>query len=174
MTFTLTKTFDELTGTDIELLDTDQLKKYAIEASRIIHREPVTSVSTGSDADYNDDLLSYIDDNIDDFNDNIKLRDLAANKIRKKTDGTNHLGLKLGKTSQYHYTFYSNGLNQYVSAILIKGKKHHILNSHSEIECALAIDHFLDEIEDNGRPRNRNEFPEIMDAYLEKAEHNEE
>ena len=42
--------------------------------------------------------------------------------------------------------------------------------SRSEIECALMADAYLDGIGDKKRKRNRDDFPEVREAFVAKVE----
>ncbi len=77
-------------------------------------------------------------------------------------------GTKVGKTSKYHYVYFTD--NKYIASVTIKGKKIIVGQYEDELQAALIIDVYLDSINDQKRPRNRHEFPEIMDLYLQNKE----
>ena len=62
------------------------------------------------------------------------------------------LGVKLGKTSKYHYVFFS--AEKWMSSMTIKGRNTHVYTGDSELDAAKAVDAYLDKIGDSKRPRN--------------------
>ncbi len=78
------------------------------------------------------------------------------------------LGKKVGKTSIYSYVYLVGKSGLFTSGITSKRKKHMCGSHIKEVNAALAIDAYLDEIGDDTRPRNRDHHPEIMDLYLQK------
>ncbi len=89
---------------------------------------------------------------------------------KKRThDGDGHIGFKYGKTSKYHYVSFNkaNKKNPWNAVVKINGK-HHSKYFATEIEAAVAIDNQLDFLGDTKRPKNRDEFPEIMKMKTEK------
>ena len=82
------------------------------------------------------------------------------------TESMSHVrGAKNGKTSKYHYVFLTNKDKKYRASVLHDGKSLYLGTFQDEIEAALGVDAYLDEIQDIGRPRNRDEFPKIMEKY---------
>lgn len=81
------------------------------------------------------------------------------------------VGAKIGKTSRYHYVNFDRKKDRYKGSTSFGGKTIHIGTFKDEIECALMVDIFLDSTEDDGgRLRNRNDFPEVMEAYMIQQE----
>lgn len=81
------------------------------------------------------------------------------------------LGKKIGKTSKYHFVNVArlgrNGEYKGFRASTSKNGKSVNMGSHKdEIQCALLADAYLDKIGDGKRPRNRDDFPEVKEAYL--------
>ena len=100
----------------------------------------------------------------------------AANpgSVRSKTGAeSSTLNKKIGKSSKYHFlnvqnrkgTFYC-----YRASTSIVGKTINMGAHKDEIQCALLADAYLDNIGDEKRTRNRDDFPEVMEAYLLKQE----
>ncbi len=78
------------------------------------------------------------------------------------------LGKKIGKSSKYHFVniqMYNGKFYTYKASTSIAGKSVGMGSDRDEIQCALLADVYLDEIGDEKRPRNRNDFPEVMTAY---------
>ncbi len=87
--------------------------------------------------------------------------------IDKRSEGAT-LGKKIGKTSKYHFVnvqMHNDKFRTFKASTTINKKTVGMGTSKNEIQCALFADKFLDEIGDKKRPRNRNDFPEIMTAY---------
>ncbi len=80
--------------------------------------------------------------------------------------GDSHIGFKYGKTSKYHYVSFNkaNKKNPWNAVVKINGKNHSKYFA-TEIEAAVAVDDQLDFLQDKKRPRNKDEFKEIMAAY---------
>ncbi len=74
------------------------------------------------------------------------------------------LGNKVGKTSKYHYVFLNKASNKWVWQVGVGSGTHRY-----EIDAALAVDAYLDKIEDKNRPRNRDEFKEVSDALTNRV-----
>ena len=78
----------------------------------------------------------------------------------------------------YHYVGIQlrNGkFDSYRANTTINGKSTGMGTSKNEIECALMADAYLDEYEANNptakkRPKNRDDFPEVGEAFIAKAE----
>jgi hypothetical protein len=88
------------------------------------------------------------------------------------SDGST-LNKKLGKTSKYHYINAQNRNGKFQSFranTTINGKSAGMGSSADEIKCALMADAYLDKIGDNKRKRNRDEFPEVREAFIAKVE----
>ncbi len=77
-------------------------------------------------------------------------------------------GTKVGKTSKYHYVYFTD--NKYIASVTIKGKKVIVGAFDDEDHAAHIIDLYLDRIDDTQRPRNRDEHPEIMELYLSQKD----
>ena len=103
-------------------------------------------------------------------------------KVAKVKAGSGHsktyaesstLNKKIGKSSKYHFlnvqnksgTFYC-----YRASTSIAGKTVSMGAHKDELQCALLADAYLDGIGDEKRTRNRDDFPEIMEAYQLKQE----
>jgi len=89
--------------------------------------------------------------------------------VRSKTGAeSSTLNKKIGKSSKYHFlnvqkrggTFYC-----YRAGTTIDGKSVGMGIHKDEIQCALLADAYLDNIGDEKRTRNREDFPEVMEAY---------
>jgi len=83
------------------------------------------------------------------------------------------IGRKLGKTSKYHYINVQTRDDKFYTfnaSTSLDGKTVNMGRSKDEIQCALLADEYLDKIGDNKRKRNRDEFPEVMEAYMQKAD----
>lgn len=68
-------------------------------------------------------------------------------------------GIKVGKSSKYHYTYFDSTYKCWKTNDERRSYK-------DEVLAALGADTYLDRIGDEKRPRNRDNFPEIMEAYL--------
>ncbi len=77
-------------------------------------------------------------------------------------------GAKIGKTSKYHYVSLNRKSSRWIASLKMKGSSIHVKSFDSEIETALAVDAYLDKIDDQLRPRNRNEFHEVMEIFIRK------
>ncbi len=75
----------------------------------------------------------------------------------KHIDG-NKLGAKLGITSKYHYVYWVVGANQWHGSVTQDGHKKMIGYFDDELDAAIAVDKYLDQVGDQRRPRNRDEF----------------
>ncbi len=69
------------------------------------------------------------------------------------------VGVKVGKSSKYSYVYWNTASKSY--KITHGNKKSY----KSEIEAALASDKYLDDKDNKTKPRNRDNFIEIMEAY---------
>ena len=105
------------------------------------------------------------------FEENVPLAVVAVLEKRADEDkqvGGSTLGKKIGKTSKYHFInaqMRNDKFYNYMASTSIDGKTVSMGASKHEIECALLADAHLDGIGDEKRPRNRDDFPEIMEAY---------
>lgn len=79
--------------------------------------------------------------------------------------GGGPIGRKHGTTSKFHYVYFSRTEGLWRSGLTIKRAYHNTYSGLNEIDAALAIDEFLDSINDSKRPRNRDDHEEVMDAY---------
>ncbi len=70
------------------------------------------------------------------------------------------LGIKKGRTSKYHYVDFSQG--KFRGTITINKKAHYLGRFVNERDAALAVDTFLNSINDTKRPRNKDAFPELL------------
>lgn len=79
----------------------------------------------------------------------------------------NPFGIKRPHASSKYYYVCKNG-KWWTAHIVEKSKSIFSDKFNTEIEAAIAVDIFLDGIKDTKRPRNRDEFEEVMDAYTAK------
>ena len=82
-------------------------------------------------------------------------------------------GKKIGKSSRYHFInvqMRNNKFYNYRASTSIGGKSVGMGTSKDEIQCALMADAYLDKIGDEKRKRNRDEFPEVREAFIAKTE----
>lgn len=87
-------------------------------------------------------------------------------KVKRRFGGHNkHLGTKTGKTSKYHYIDHLKKGGKFRAKVRIDNTIINLGLFVNEIDAALAVDAQLDELIDKKRPRNRDEFPEVMEAY---------
>ena len=85
------------------------------------------------------------------------LKSLTPKKKHKTGDTTT--GKKTGYSSKYHYVYFHT---QSKAFTVVYGNKKQF---STELEAALAIDGWLDDRGDTKRPKNRDKFPEVMEAY---------
>jgi len=92
-----------------------------------------------------------------------------------RTGHEGNIGFKYGTTSKYHYVCYNKQVkvNPWNAVVKIKGKNQSKFFK-TEMEAALAIDIQLDYLGDTKRPRNRDEFPEVMEAYKSQQQQEEQ
>ena len=97
-------------------------------------------------------------------------------KAGSKRSGVHHksgaTGVKTGKSSPYHYVGFVKSKNKYCADTALNDER---LQQYStnEVELALLVDEFIDRYENPNvkkYPRNRDEFPEVMQAYMLKQE----
>jgi hypothetical protein len=108
----------------------------------------------------------------------VPLHSKSKGKTKAGSGGGSTIGKKIGKTSKYRYVNVQkrNGKFQNFKAnTTINGESVAMGSSKDEIECALIVDAYLDKIGDTERKRNRDDFPEVMEAYMKKVgEHAEQ
>ncbi len=149
MIFSIHKTFEEITKSDIDLMNTDQVKAYAREAHEIIEHNDIQYEHLGDE-----ELMTDVPN-------------IISGTTLQHLGHQGAVGSKRGKTSKYHYTFWNTSLNAWISQVLINGKKYSCPKSNDEVMSAVKIDLYLDKINDETRPRNYEEFSEILSALPE-------
>ncbi len=78
------------------------------------------------------------------------------------------LGKKIGKTSKYHFVnvqMRNDKFYTFKASTSVGGKSVNMGSHKDEIQCAVLADAYLDNIGDKKRPRNRDEFTEVLEAY---------
>ncbi len=88
----------------------------------------------------------------------------VKNHIGGNKDGIG-IGIKRGKSSRYHYVDLPLGSHKFRAKVKINGVSYNLGYFADEIDAALAIDEELDRLKDENRPRNRDEFTEVAEAY---------
>ena len=100
------------------------------------------------------------------------LKPAPAHPQHVNRDGSG-IGIKSGKSSKYHYVFYDKSDHKFVAQVRIDKVQITVGRFAEEVHAAIAIDAYLDSINDKKRPRNRSEHTEVVFAHLEdlKAHH---
>ena len=91
----------------------------------------------------------------------VEVSEQFSDDVMHRSNG--QTGIKRGKTSKFHYLHKVAGQNRWTGKI----GDHYVCHESDEVAAALAVDAYLDEVEDTDRPRNRDEFPEVMAAKEE-------
>jgi len=136
-----------------------QLRSYA-SAMRMLMKD---TLNTGSD------LTEHPQQDIDNRKevDEI-LKNVVWWEDNPEPDSTRGLGVKRGKTSKYHLVYLSDKKGIWTAAVKDKRQSAYLGTYDNELEAALVVDAYLDSKNDNERPRNRDEFPEIMELYKQQ------
>ena len=162
MNFSIAKTTEEITLEDIPLMDVNQIRSYAREACKLI-RTQTKAIIQSNETILEPGILAHMTKEECIGRVIAELGDV--NVVKRDDTHKSGIGSKKGKTSKYHYTFWNRALNAWLAQVLIKGKKYSIPKSDNEIQCAVAVDMLLDENNnDEKRPRNYEDFPEILEA----------
>jgi len=155
MKIKLTRVIDvlDLTEEDIKSLDKNTLQRIAIELTKsslgkdthpkttlTATANPKTSVKT-SNTRSNSKLSSY------------------TSKASGKSKG-HEIGTKSGKSSEHHYVYWHTASKSYRTT-------HSNSSYSSELEASIASDAYLDAKGDTRKPRNRDKFQEVAEAYAE-------
>ncbi len=143
--FTIEKTVKDITLKDIKGMKHSQLLQYALEMKR-------------ADSNIKQNQLDHADHPVP----------VVKTKSIRPRVGECTVGAKRGKTSIYHYVWRIFNTNQWTAGFTDKRHKTMVGVYSNEQDTAFAIDAYLDEINDDKRPRNRDEFPEIMKLYLQQ------
>ncbi len=107
------------------------------------------------------------------------INDTKEAKSGSSRNGAHHkggrIGVKSGKSSKYRYMSYDKKNDIYIAETEDRGKKLKMGRDKDPVALALKVDAFLDKFEANDptakkRPRNRNFHPEVMEAFIVKAE----
>ncbi len=139
---------EKLTAEDIEMLDATILRTVIKE---LLHRKPSKPSKPVSNTNTHPRAAKAAPRSSSSM-----LRGLSTSTGNHKG---HDIGTKSGLTSKYHYVYWHTASKSY--RITYGSKK----NYQNQIEAALAIDKILDKRNDTKRPRNRDEFEEVMDAY---------
>ncbi len=99
--------------------------------------------------------------------------DDASGKTNARTAGS--IGKKSGKSSKYHYIYHDKYRNMYKADTQSGDIRLRMGKNKSETQLALIVDAFLDKYENDNptvkkRPRNRDDFPEVNDLYLQQQQ----
>ncbi len=91
--------------------------------------------------------------------------------IDMRSGHSKNIGVKIGVSSKYHYISFNHRMRKapWCASVKIKGKNN-TKYFKTEMEAALAIDNQLEFLQDDQRPKNRNEHPEVMEAYIRAQE----
>ncbi len=158
------KTLDlkDVTVRDINKMNATELRKFALASQKELKQMRIN---------HNRGHSKVVLPPFEPVKHEVKVKDLigTADAKHPKRENTNMLGAKLGKTSKYHYVFWSNAINMWTATIGNDVRKKCIGQFENEEECALATDLYLDEVDDEKRPRNRSEFAEIRILFSELA-----
>ncbi len=157
----------DLTISDLRSFDADQLVEISVGLQELLKEQAIPKVAPEVRSPVKSHPVaepSIIPHPIEDVTKSVAVARVGMNRVVGK-DGPN-IGFKYGKTSKYHYVCYNKQVkvNPWNAVVKIKGKNQSKFFA-TEIEAALAIDNKLDFLQDEKRPRNRIEFPEVMAAY---------
>ena len=87
--------------------------------------------------------------------------------VAKPTNsGDGNFNRKIGKTSKYRLVSFNKKEQTFVGQLKVADKNVRIAQSKDELKCALMVDAYLDESGDTKHIRNRDNNPEVMEAYL--------
>ncbi len=155
---------NEVKHTEIIGMSMPQLRQYA-SAMRMLMKD---TFNTGSD------LTEHPQQDIDNRKevDEILKNVVWWEQENPEPDSTRGLGVKRGKTSKYHLIYLSDKKGIWTAAIKDKKQSAYLGSYDNEREAALVVDAYLDNKNDIKRPRNRDEFPEIMELYKIQQENN--
>jgi hypothetical protein len=147
----------DITRTDIENMNSDQLKAYAIDLnSELRLKHPKVRHDNNRAQIATNDAIAV---NTTEPATNIK------EKLKTHKGGNHICGTKKGKTSMFHYVWYNQRLKSWNSGLTLDKRKIVTGVFEKEIDAAIAVDTLLDHVNDTKRPRNRYEFAEILEAH---------
>ncbi len=143
---------DEIQESDVMHMNSGQLKSFACEAVQLLAKRGIIKDDPSIEINHNPQQASI---------------PVAEPSPAGQPDIDGMVGVKRGHTSRYHYVYFARKPNKYISSVTIKGKKIIVGAFDDEDHAAHIIDTYLDRINDQKRPRNRDEFEEIQSLYLQ-------
>ncbi len=155
--------FDEITHQDLMNMKFDQVRSYASHLR--MQMKNMTS-DIGADREQPQTIVEDLKPMTikhDPVMSSVTLSEPDVDDVDKSPSA--QLGMKVGKSSKYHYVYQTQKSGKYHACIGQKVEDY-IGTFESGEDAGLAVDAFLDKQNDFNRPRNRNKFPEIQKLYI--------